>query len=150
MLFSSSATVDQAEDAQRDADSARGAPPLRELELLVCQFASLLRSAEALQGERGVRPPRRQRGILDAQRVGEGSGGAELRQRLLWRTGLKRDKPADAEEVEKVASLCHCGWLVHQPLCLGQLTALEEEFTHVASPVGLQRRGVLEGHALDR
>src|SRR3954452_13827911 len=150
MLFSSSATVDQTEHAQGDADRARGAPPLRELELLVCQFESLLWSTEALQGERGVRPPRRQRGILDAQRVGEGSGGAELRQRLLWRTGLERDKPADAKEVEKVASLCHCGWLLDQPLRLGQLTALEEEFSQIASPVGLQRGCVLERHALDR
>src|SRR5205823_10551604 len=72
--FSGSAALDQAEGAQRDANRARGAPPVRELELLLCQVTGLLQSAEAVEGERGFRPPRRERRILDAQRDGEVAG----------------------------------------------------------------------------
>ena len=148
--FSGSAALDQAEGAQRDADRARGAPPLRELELLVCQLTRLLRSAEAVEGECGFRPPRRERGILDAQRACKVSGGTEVCQRLLRRTGVERDKPADAKEVEKVPLLCHGGSALDQPLRLGQLTALEEEFGQVSPPVRLESGGVLERHSLDR
>src|SRR5205814_4345745 len=103
-----------------------------------------LRSAEAVQCECGFRPPRRERGILDAQRACTVSSGTEIRQRLLRRTGVERDKPADAKEVEKVPLLCHGGSLLDQPLRLGQLAPLEELLGQVSPPVLLKSGGILE------
>ena len=117
--FSGLAALDQSEGAQRDANIAGCAPPARELELLLCELTGLLRLAEAVVGECGFGPPRRERGVLDPKGAGEVAGGTEFRQRLLRRTAVESDKPADAQEVEEVPLLCHGGWPLDQPLRLG-------------------------------
>ena len=75
--------------------SCAGAPAARELELLARQPTSLVGAVETVKGERGIRPPRRKGGVLDTQRAGDVAGGTEVCQRLLWRTGVEGDEPAN-------------------------------------------------------
>jgi hypothetical protein len=66
-LFSGHAAFDPPEGPERDSDRLRGSPPTRKIELLPGHFACLAGSPEAVQGERSVRAPGTERGVLDSQ-----------------------------------------------------------------------------------